>query len=318
MQRDTGTLKRILVPLDGTSQAEWAIPTAVTIARVAGARINLLNVEIPIALAAVGLRMVDRASVIERSRSMPEYLHAIGERITAAGVHTVGSSVCESAGATMSSLGEEIADHAAMTHADLVVMTTSSRSPIPQFFMGSVARDVVRASRAPVLMIKPKPEPVTELNGVHEFRHVLIPLDGSSFSEEVIDNAMKLGALGSARYTLLTVIDASRGSATHVEPDLLPVEQAALGEKARVAEARLERVAIRLRQRSLQVSTKTIIGGSAAEWITRVAHALNADLIAMTTHARRGVGTLVLGSVANQVIRAAAVPVLLHRPHGLK
>lgn len=318
MPKDSGVLKRILVPLDGTSQAEWAIPTAVTIARASGARINLLNVAIPIPVVAVGLRMVDKASVIERSRSMPEYLQTIGEGIIAAGVHTVGSSVCESAGATMSSLGEEIADHAGMTHADLVVMTTSSRSPVPQFFMGSVARDVVRASRAPVLMIKPKPEPVTELNGVHEFRHVLIPLDGSSFSEEVVNDAMKLGELGSARYTLLTVIDASRGFAGHAEPDLLPVEHAALGEKARAAEERLERVAIRVRQRSRQVSTKTIVGSPPAECITRVAHDLGADLIAMTTHARRGVGTLVLGSVANQVIRAAAVPVLLHRPRGHK
>ena len=90
----------------------------------------------------------------------------------------------------------------------------------------------------------------------------------------------------------------------------------ALEERAQAAEERLERVAIRLRQRALQVSTKVIIGGAPAEWITRIAHDQSVDLIAMTTHARGGVGTLVLGSVANQVIRTAAVPLLLHRPRG--
>jgi nucleotide-binding universal stress UspA family protein len=74
----------------------------------------------------------------------------------------------------------------------------------------------------------------------------------------------------------------------------------------------LERVGERLINRGLSVVWKQP-EGSASEAILEHAQASNADLIALTTHGRGGLGRAVFGSVADEVLRRARCPVLLLR-----
>jgi nucleotide-binding universal stress UspA family protein len=80
-------------------------------------------------------------------------------------------------------------------------------------------------------------------------------------------------------------------------------------------EALLDAQATELRSRGLSVRTHTLVNDSAAAGILEYAKASDADLIAMSTRSRGGIERLVLGSVADKVLRGSDRPLLLLNPH---
>jgi nucleotide-binding universal stress UspA family protein len=140
---------------------------------------------------------------------------------------------------------------------------------------------------------------------------VLIPLDGSALAEEAIEPALALGQLMEVEYTLLRVIEKpelSYASATPVaEPNQRVVELWRAS-----ALAAIEQVAGRMRERGVVVHT-SVAYGQPAVTIIEYAREHAADLIALTTHGRGGAMRLLLGSVADKVVRGAGVPVLIQR-----
>jgi nucleotide-binding universal stress UspA family protein len=90
--------------------------------------------------------------------------------------------------------------------------------------------------------------------------------------------------------------------------DPLPIMEA----ERREADSYLRAIADRLRGAGVSVAYEQQVG-SAAEVITDRARERGADLIAMTTHGRGGLGRLVFGSVADAVLRSAPCPIFLVR-----
>jgi nucleotide-binding universal stress UspA family protein len=82
------------------------------------------------------------------------------------------------------------------------------------------------------------------------------------------------------------------------------------------AQAYLERMAERLRARSVRVQTRVVSNRWAAGAILEEAGAHAMHLIALTTHGRGGLARLLLGSVADKVVRGVSVPALLCRSLG--
>lgn len=304
----------ILVPLDGSANAEWALPPAISIARATGAAISLITVQVPIPVLAAGMSVLPPTEPIIEASDSSDYLRHTADRIAAEGVSAVTLGVVEPSALVLATIGGEIAHRAEVMGAGLIVMTTHARSAVPRMFLGSVANDVVRHSQIPVLMIRPDGEETPDLHSTVGFREVLIALDGSTFSEEVLADAVELGRLYGARFTLLTVLEPPHLYAAPVEIAVVPVEDVAWDELKRNAQTYSDGIAEKLRKRDLQVTTMFIEDAGPAEAIVRAARETGADLIAMTTHARTAVATLFLGSVANQVLRTSHVPVLLYRP----
>lgn len=151
------------------------------------------------------------------------------------------------------------------------------------------------------------------------FQKILVPLDGSSLAEEVLPYAAGLAEVCGSTVVLLQVISVVRpglamaelsgptGGAELVEEDLQMEE-----EKARTY---LEWTAEPLRGRGLEVETATVRGVPATA-IVQFARENGVDLIAISTHGRSGLGRLVFGSVADQVLRESGLPVLLIKPTG--
>ena len=79
------------------------------------------------------------------------------------------------------------------------------------------------------------------------------------------------------------------------------------------AEEYLTAIAAELRAKGLRVDTQVRVGDNAVEEILAGARDVGADLIAMTTHGRGGLGRLLFGSVAEAVLRQADIPVFLMR-----
>lgn len=133
-------------------------------------------------------------------------------------------------------------------------------------------------------------------------RRILLPLDGSPDGEEILSEIPGF-CLPQTRIDLLHVLPE-----LHAPPGESPAVDINL---EKIAEVYLENVARRLAGRPVRAS---VWRGDPAEEILKAAAALHSDLIAMTTHARRSLEQLLMGSVAEAVVRESSLPVLLLRP----
>jgi len=150
------------------------------------------------------------------------------------------------------------------------------------------------------------------------YNKILVPLDGSAFAERVIQRIEPLAEkLGSA-LVLLQVTTALETLIAQTTPGMAGLAGAFVdpqpimaAEQAGAAEY-LGGLAERLRAKGFAVEVEHPEGRAATTIIER-ARAHGADLIAMTTHGRSGLGRLFFGSVAEEVLRHATCPVLLVR-----
>lgn len=135
---------------------------------------------------------------------------------------------------------------------------------------------------------------------------VLVPLDGSPLAEAALTAAVDLvRERPGATLILLRAAEAS------TLPGADPTE--AQVRVVREAESYLEAVAARLAAQGLTNVKTSVWYGPAAPAIVEAARAGKVDLIVMSTHGRSGLGRLLLGSVAESVIRGTRTPILLVR-----
>jgi nucleotide-binding universal stress UspA family protein len=139
------------------------------------------------------------------------------------------------------------------------------------------------------------------------FSHLLVPLDGSRLAEAALPAAVALAARLAARVTLLHVVERDPPRAVHGERHL--------GDAAE-ARAYLDEVAGRAFPAGAVVASHVHEGAPDAVVESIVAHAgeLAPDLVVMCTHGRGGLGRLLFGSIAQQVIGRGQTPVLLVPP----
>jgi nucleotide-binding universal stress UspA family protein len=134
---------------------------------------------------------------------------------------------------------------------------------------------------------------------------ILVPLDGSALAESAVATAVEMGRPG--RATLILV----RAAEAHTFPGTDPIE--AQVDVVREAEDYLAGVTGRLKQQGLANVETSVWYGPAAAAIVDAARARKADLIVMTTHGRGGLSRLIVGSVAESVLRGTTTPILLLR-----
>lgn len=141
-------------------------------------------------------------------------------------------------------------------------------------------------------------------------RTILVPLDGSRLARRVVPHAATLALATGARLHLLSVQEDSQLDLQFFyQAHALRISQEIQFRLARY----LELVAGRLRQQGLEVATE-VVPGRAAEEIARAARRVEAGIVAISTHGRSGLGRWAQGSVAQEVIRSVATPLLVLRP----
>lgn len=136
-------------------------------------------------------------------------------------------------------------------------------------------------------------------------RTILAPLDGSPLAEGALGRAAELAGAAGARLVLLRAVEAS----PLLGPDRVEVEVRLVQE----AEAYLAEAAARARSLGAREVSTSVWYGAAPWAIAEAARANRADLIVMTSHGRSGLGRLILGSVAEAVLRSTTTPILLLR-----
>lgn len=271
--------KSILVPLDGSELAAAILIHVRRLVHGEDVEVTLLHV-----IPADGLESDRNRARVEQLR---DDFRAEGARATARVV------VGDPAGKIL-----EVADEIAPS---LIAMSTHGRSGVARFVRGSVAEKVLSRSRFPLLLANPFAlDPREELR----IRKILVPLDGSTLSSEILPLAVETARICGSELVLFHAIERARlsfpGSAL-----ALTLEDA--DKLLRSQLERVEGVPVRLR----------IALDMAAETILDVAKDERADLIALTTHGRSGRSPWAFGSVAQKVLAHATCPLLVLRTGGL-
>ncbi|TFG51587.1 MAG: universal stress protein, partial [Gemmatimonadales bacterium] len=183
-------IERIMVPLDGSALAEHALPVAELLARTVGGRIDLMSVRDP---------HDEGNGEPGASRSATEaYLNRLAETLRQRGL-TAGISM------RSGNIPEEIGRHGIESHADVIVMATRGRSRVDRLLGRNIATAVVRQTELPVLVIRPTDVWTSRHTA---FKKLLVSLDGSVDSEEVLPPARILARYFGSTVVLLAVPEA--------------------------------------------------------------------------------------------------------------
>jgi nucleotide-binding universal stress UspA family protein len=285
-------MKRMLVPLDGSLRSEAILPVAEEWAKEDEAEVILLR-------AVLARHLPGRDPTEAEVRAIEEgeaYLKGVAEGLERRGLKGVRWVVWYDEPTTA------IAEAAAWDKVDLIAMATHGRSGLSRLMLGSVAEAVVRSSRVPVLLLRGQSAWEPWVNGT-----ILVPLGGSEEAEAILPVVERLAAPRGLVVSLLGVVE-PLPSGVSTEIPLQTEELMAFRREG--VELHLTKVAERLREKGLRVEW-AVKFGRAAETIVAAAAEKRPDLIAMVTQGRRGLGRLFFGSVAEGVLRSAAVPVLL-------
>ncbi len=300
--------RSMLVPLDGSPESEQALPLARSLALHADAALHLVHVHVPLAPSYAEGRPVIDAELHSRAREHERtYLQTLAERLALPS--DVPVTVVNPDGPVVPTLLQ----YATANAIDLIVMTTHGRGGLARAWLGSVADALIRHSATPILLLRPQQDAPT-MQTAPVFRQVLIPLDGSSLAEAVLEPALTLGRLTAATYTLVEVV-APMIIGASIPGALEPwVDQEWTQQRRAEAATYLQQVAARLHAAGEQAHTEVLTSPQPAAALLNYARTHGCDLIALATHGVGGVVRLLLGSVADKVVRGAEVPVLVYRP----
>jgi nucleotide-binding universal stress UspA family protein len=142
------------------------------------------------------------------------------------------------------------------------------------------------------------------------YERVLVPLDGTERAEAILPLVEQMAGPLDAEFILLRVVEPISPAEAMASAGVVAPDTYALREMD--AKRYLHEVERRLAKKGLRVQRRIALGPPAEE-ILAATKASGADLIAMATHARSALGRLVFGSVAEAVLHASPVPVLMIR-----
>lgn len=144
------------------------------------------------------------------------------------------------------------------------------------------------------------------------YRQIIVPLDGSPLAEEALEEAKKVAKASSTPLKLLRVVDTYRTQSLPATG--MALDYSMLGELAEEeiqdATAYLTTMVAQTKDEGFDV-TGDVLHGPIARQICSAAE--SNDLIVMSSHGRTGIKRWFLGSVAEEVMRNAECPVLLHK-----
>lgn len=148
------------------------------------------------------------------------------------------------------------------------------------------------------------------------YARILIATDGSDLADRALEHGLQLAALAGSEVTIVTVTEPATvvgggyatvaGTVVDPLPELIEAQDKA-------ARQLLERTAKRAADQGVTVKTVLVGNSFPAEGIVATAASIDAELIIMGSHGRRGLNRLLLGSQTNNVLAHTKVPVLVTR-----
>lgn len=319
---------RFFVPLDGSARAEKAIPVAASLARASAGTVILARVIVPPLPEEYGANIVTNEARLVQGKERTEaraYLDEVMERYdqVLAGLHVIVEVTSDvgTVSSTLLSLAEQ-------EHTDVIVMCSRGESRLKRWVLGSIAQSTMRHSPLPVLALNDHSTASVLENPTRPLR-LLVPLDGSAFSEATLQPLCQLLALFPTvephELHLLQVVTippaGGRFRSGANVTDLLTQEERHQAEQYLQAVAQLVSAWIP-EKTQVVVTTETIVDTDVAGTVVKQAQGTTEqagqetryDLIALATHGRSGLKRALLGSVTEHVFGFTTLPLFVVCP----
>lgn len=306
-------IEKILVPVDFSECASAASEHAAFWANQFRAELHFLHVwRVPWYLNANALTILSVLASKKAGAKMAHFLWSI-ERVSD---QPLRSAV------TSGTPRNVILERAQLHDYDLIVIGTHGRTGLEQLFLGSTAEGVVRRAPCPVLTIRrelswsatssdPEAEHTdrpADDEGYIRLNRILVPVDFSECSTAALEHAVKLSREFGASIDVLNVVEPSCCGTPLVPPSML---RSALAESA----TKLAGMLKPLQDGTVALESRAVLGYP-PDAILSAIETKKYDVVVLGTHGRRGPSPLLLGSVAEQIVRRAPCPVLTVRsPH---
>ena len=304
-------LKNILVPVDFSGTTGLAIETARELGLRSGAAIHLVHVRdygYPIGFMAPGVA-VPMSITTFREDDAERIGKQLGVLAKKFGIpttncyirsdHPVFNGVCKVA---------------RQIEADLIVLQSHGRTGIHRFFEGSQAERIVQHSPCPVLVARKQRRRAGRAGAktTESIENILVPVDFSQCSFEALEYAIQFGERLAAR---LTVLHAVHLNYAYIAEGYAMVDLPALIDDAgKDAELEMQRFVRLAKFRGVKFETVITVVPPGAD-ICGFADKRDVDLIITATHGRTGLKHLLMGSVAERVVRQARQSVLVVPSH---
>ncbi len=273
-------VRRVVVPLDGSSVAAAAIAPAGKIADALEATLVLMTAE----------PMILWHEQLNQARAY------LAEQATQTGYSPVETLIVED-----EARQQAIADQARAADS-VVCIATHGRGGVGQAVLGSTAEAVVRASTRPIVLVGPRvnQDPPEVRNG-----NLVVAIDGSDASKVILPAAADWAHALGMRPWAVEVFAPPTGTAAEPDPT---AEGAAVHHAAAVLGDQDGRGA----------QWEVLHGSDPAEVLVDFVNRLPAAFVAMGTHGRTGLARVALGSVTMRVVRDSTCPVLVQRSPALR
>jgi nucleotide-binding universal stress UspA family protein len=283
---------RVLVPLDGSVPAEFAIRFAADLASKHDAELVLLYLEyLPLKIGDTGADSPngDKAEQIET------YLDDLRKEALGMGVRVQAQRV------ESRDLAETLFTFIEAERISAVVMSTQGRAGMMRWLFSSSVEQALNSMPVPIMLVRPI------------YRRIVVPLDGSKWSESAIPRAAELARVHDAEIVLLHVYQSSGGD--YADQWALAGQQQIANQAHEEIHEQLVSLRNRLRQEGLRAREVIIRGANPAQTICEFVESENGiSMIVMTTHGRTGLSRWLVGSVAQDVIKTTRAPVRLVQP----
>jgi nucleotide-binding universal stress UspA family protein len=265
----------ILVPLDMSPSSELSLAQAQTMARHYTGKLRLIAVVPP-----------DGDDEATGRTAAEEYLTDVADDLSAGG-YTSERAI------RVGTPAEEIGKEANSGNVDLLIMSTHSRSRMSRWMASHVTTEVIHQTTPPLLVIRPTDDWGSTRS---RFHRLLVALDGSDVSEEILPHVHELASTFGSEVTILTVPEGSESdSYVKTITEYLHGICDGLADKGVAARP-------------------LVLQSSPTQGILEAAREHRSDLIMMVTHGRGGVArqdNVKLGSVAEAVLQETPCPVFL-------
>lgn len=279
------TIRRILFAFDFSEGSTQAFPQAVFLAQKHGAELHIVHVSADDAEGSFPIATKDLAEWLADDAELDD-LPIVQEQRSG------------------SKPGNELRSYVEEEEIDLVVMGTHGSSGTDRLLFGSVAEEVVREVPCPVLTVRSGPEKSIE----KEISRVLVPVDFSDVSRGTVSHAAHLAEAYGAELHLFHVIEVPEHPPANMRPENFP-EKAVLDQ----AKYDLEKLASELELKDFEVAAQ---GGDPSKQTLAHIDSGDIDLVVIASKGRTGLDRMLIGSVADDLLRKCPVPVFTVKPGG--
>lgn len=213
--------------------------------------------------------------------------------------------------ALMGDPSEEITRYANEINADMVAMATHRGSALARGILGSVTDRVLRSAGVPVMAVHPEDLNAFSGSSGHP-QTVIVPLDGSERSASVVDLALEIAKAVNAEVIFFRVVQYPYYGVTAIDATYYHTDYG-ISFQRQEAEGYLEQFKDKAESMGVKARTRVATGSPASRLLDEV-KSMSRPLVVMSTRGESGIKRWVLGSVADKVLRSSGLPVLVVPP----